>query len=256
LAHPLQVKTPKDMTLTDRPTQPPAITARQAAFWRSFRLFAGLSSEALAELAAAARPRDWAAGQVLFQRGDAGDDLIALAEGRVRLSLGTAQGRELVLRHAEAGDMLGELAVFDGAPRSADAVAVTATTGWVLDRAAMQSLARRHPDLMLSVAAYLCGRLRDTTDQMEGIALYSLEARLARFLLFTLRQIHGDDLPPDPRLRLDINQSELAAVLGASRPKVNRALQGLRDAGAVTRLDDVLACDVARLLTLAEPDAE
>jgi len=109
---------------------------------------------------------------------------------------------------------------------------------------------------MVAVTAYLCRRLRDTTDQLEGIALYNLELRLARFLLFALRQIHGDEIPDAPRLSLDLSQSDLAAVLGATRPKVNQALQRLRDAGAVSREGHVMTCDVAALRDLAEPLAD
>lgn len=223
------------------------------AVWRSFRLFEGVNADVLAEVAEAAHRRAWTAGAVLFQRGDAGDYLVALVSGRIRLGVSTAQGRELVLRHAEPGDIFGELSLFDGAPRSAEAVALVASEGFVLGKRDFEQIADRQPSLRIAVTQYLCRMLRDTTEQLEGIALYNLEARVARFLLFTLRQIHGDDLPPMPLLRLEINQSDLAAVLGASRPKVNRALQALRDTGVVQRSGAAMQCDVAELLRIADP---
>lgn len=226
----------------------------RAAFWRSFDLFAGLAPEALAALAGMAQWRRWQAGEVLFLRGDPGDWMVALAEGRVKLTLLTPQGRELILRHAEAGDTLGEFALVDGDPRSADATAVVPTAGWVLERARFAALTEAHPALGMAAARYFCRRLRDTTDQLEGIALYQLEARLARFLLFTLRQIHGDDVPEAAALRLEISQGELAAVLGASRPKVNRALLALQTGGALRRAGDALVCDAALLRAAADPE--
>ncbi|MFT7057511.1 MAG: CRP-like cAMP-binding protein [Pseudorhodobacter sp.] len=226
------------------------------AFWRSFRLFEGLEDRILTQISEAAQWREWPAGMVLFQRGDAGDYLVALVSGRVRMAISTALGRELVLRHVEAGDIMGEVALFDDAPRSADAVALVATEAFILTKRDFDTIAAREPDLRVAIIHYLCRMVRDTTDQLEGIALYNLEARLARFLLFTLRQIHGDDLPPNPLLRLEINQSDIAAVLGATRPKVNRALQSLRDLGAVLRDGDVMECDVAKLRRLSEPACE
>lgn len=226
---------------------------RKIAFWGSFQMFDGLARDLLLRIDAIAQTRDWPAGTLIFQRGDAGDYMIAIAEGRVRLSIGSAQGRELTLRHAGPGDMLGELALFDAEPRSADAVADQPTRGRLLPRAAFDALAAEHPALTGSALRYLCARLRETTEQMEGIALYGLEARMARFLLFTLRQIHGADLPPDPRLALEVTQTELAAMLGASRPKVNRALVALREAGAIRREGEAMVCDPARLAALAEP---
>ncbi|WP_054303148.1 Crp/Fnr family transcriptional regulator [Gemmobacter sp. LW-1] len=224
------------------------------AFWRSFEMFSGLPSEALAALAATARRHCWQPGEVLFQRGEPGEWMLALADGRVKLTLLTPQGRELILRHAEAGDTLGEFALIDGEPRSADATAVAPTEGWLLERARFAELAEAHPALGMAAARYFCRRLRETTDQLEGIALYQLEARLARFLLFTLHQIHGEAPPPEAPLRLEISQTELAAVLGASRPKVNRALMALQAAGALSRDGGVWHCRTAALALLAEPE--
>ena len=230
--------------------------AAKAAFWRSFDLFAGLDPAALEALAGLAQRRQWQAGETLFQRGDPGDWMLALAEGRVKLTLTTPSGRELTLRFAEAGDSLGEFALVDGEPRSADATALEPSSGWVLDRLRFAALAEAHPALGLSVARYFSRRLRATTEQLEGIALYQLEARLARFLLFTLRQLNGPaDLPPEAALRLEISQSELAAVLGASRPKVNRALQSLQVLGAIRREGEVWQLDLPALRAAADPEA-
>jgi CRP/FNR family cyclic AMP-dependent transcriptional regulator len=223
------------------------------AFWRSFRLFEGLDDPVLAKLANAAQRRHWPSGSTLFQRGDSGDYLVALAAGRVRLAVGSAQGKELVLRHAEAGDIFGELSLFDGAPRSAEAFAVVDSAGFVLAKRDYDAIALQEPTLCIAVTYHLCRMLRDTTEQLEGLALHTLEARVARFLLFTLRQIHGDDLPPNPLLLLEINQSDIAAVLGASRPKVNRALQSLRDAGVIQKSGEALECNLAMLHSIADP---
>jgi len=228
--------------------------AARPAFWRSFPPFAALSPPALAAVAAAAQPRAWPAGASLFLRGDPGDWMLAIETGRVRLGLVTQSGRELTLRLAEPGETLGEIALLDGAPRSADATALTAVTGHVIARHDFESLARRLPDLIPGFASWLARRLRETTEQLESIALYPLEARTARFLLFTLRQLHGDDLPDEAPLRMEVSQSELAAVLGASRPKVNRALLALAEAGALQKNGAGWICRTDALIALAEPD--
>lgn len=207
----------------------------------------------MAQINDAAQHRKWPIGTTLFQRGEAGEYLVALTAGRIRLSVSTPQGKELVLRHAEGGDVFGELSLFDGAPRSAEATAVVASSGFVLSRRDFDTIVAREPTLGNAVIHYLCRMLRDTTEQLEGLALYTLEARVARFLLFTLRQIHGDDLPPNPLLQLEISQSDIAAVLGASRPKVNRALQSLRDAGILQKAGEAMECNVAALLQIVDP---
>ena len=223
-------------------------------FWKSFRMFAPLPPEALEAVAAAAQSRSWGPGEVMFQRGDPGDWLVALADGRVKIALLSAAGRELVLRQAEAGEMLGELALFDARPRSADATAVTAVSGHVLTRAAFRAVATRHPALNEAALAHLSAMLRDTTAQLESIALYQLRARVARFFLYALTQLNGEDIPEGARLSPGLSQGELAALLGASRPKVNRVLQDFRDEGLLAEEGGVWVCAVALLRAEAAQD--
>ena len=223
------------------------------AYWRSFPIFEEFPADALAALAAAAIHRTWAQGTVLFQRGDEVDHLIALRSGRIKLSLITGAGKELALRHAEAGSILGEMAVLDGAPRSADAVTVVASEGHVIMRRDFGRLIAEHPDCAIATIRYLSLRLRETTDQMESIALYELDARLARFFLATLRQIHGDELPAEARLAVAMSQGELASVLGASRSKINRAILSLEEQGAIRREDGAISFDIELLKDLADP---
>lgn len=223
------------------------------SFWRSFPMFESMGDLTLTALAEGARRQEWPMGAVLFQRGDTGDYLVALESGRVRISVTAPDGRELALVHVEAGDILGELALFDSEPRSADATALVPSAGYVLPRAHFDRVATRHADVLPEIVRFLCRRLRATNDRLEAMALYGVEARVALFLLQALKAIHGRDLPPEPRLRLAFSQAELATLLGASRPKVNRALQHLMELGAIRREGDILACNVEALRSAGEP---
>lgn len=215
-------------------------------------LFAGVDEATIAALAATATRRVWQSGTVLFQRGDAGDYLLALISGRVRLSLSTPTGKELVLRHMGPGEVLGEFSLIDGQPRSADATVVEASSGVVLQRDRFLRVAGLYPQLGLALARHLCQQLRSTNYQMESIALYDLRSRVARFLLFALRSEAGAGRA---RLRMALNQTELALVLGASRPKVNQVLQSMMTDGLLERDGEDLICDVAGLQDAAEmPD--
>lgn len=235
--------------MTDTHLATPTATAR---LLKRFALFEDLSDDTLTELAASMHMRSWPAGSVLFQRGDDGDYLLAVVEGRLHLSLCGAQGRDLMLKQIEAGDVVGELAVIDGQPRAADAVAVEPIRALVLHRDPFQRIASRRPDLGLAMARALCDMLRATNFQMESIALYDLQMRVIRFFLFTLQKIHGDTLPDEGVLRLNLSQSDLSSVLGASRPKINQALQALIVAGALRREGDTIICAVDRLRSLAD----
>lgn len=217
-----------------------------------FPIFAAMQADSIAALSALVTRRSWAAGAMMFQRGEAGDHLLAIRRGRVRLSLSSPQGREVVLRASGPGEILGEMALIDGLPRSADAHALLDTDCLVLSRSAYRAVAERHPDVSLAMAQYLCSLLRSTNYQLESIAIYDLQARLARFFLFLLEQKHGANIPSAPELCHGFNQSELSAILGASRPKVNQALQALTTLGTIRREGAALVCDVPKLRHFAQ----
>lgn len=217
-------------------------------------VFADLDEPTISALAATATRRAWDTGTVLFQRGDAGDYLLALVTGQVRLSISTPGGKELVLRHMGPGEVIGEFSLIDGQPRSADAMVVQPSSGIVLQRERFLRVAETHPQVGLALARHLCQQLRSTNYQMESIALYDLRSRVARFLLFALRE-EGAKGPGRVRLLMTLNQSELALLLGASRPKVNQVLQSMMAEGVLERDGETLVCDTALLTEAAEvPD--
>ncbi|MBW0157644.1 Crp/Fnr family transcriptional regulator [Sedimentimonas flavescens] len=217
-------------------------------------LFEGLGAEIVAQIDERLLPRKWAPGSTIFQRGDAGDYMIIVTAGRVRLTLATPHGRELVLRDALPGECVGEMSVIDGEPRSSDCTTLQELCGLTLHRRDYLALCARHPDVPLAAARYLSLLLRETNDKLEALALYDLQARFARFLLAMLRQHHGTRIEAVAELPFDLTQGDIAAMLGASRPKVNRALNSLVAEGIVTRKEKLLICRVAELTEVAERD--
>lgn len=213
-------------------------------------LLAGFHEAEMATIAKAFKPTRFSSGQLIFSRNDSGDFLLLIASGRVRVSIMSEEGRELSVRHAVRGDIIGEIAVLDGLPRSADASALSDIQCFTLFRADFQALVRVFPNLSIRLIEFLCARLRTTTSQLEAIALHPIEVRLARFLLVALggrKAEQGKRVP----LELGFSQSELAQLLGASRPKVNGALGLLENAGAIKRTADRLFCDPALLAQIA-----
>ncbi len=214
-------------------------------------LFDGVSHDALQPLIAAMRERTLAAGELLCGRGDPGDRLFVVIEGRLRVSVVTAEGRELSMRIAGAGEMVGEIAAFDGRPRSTDMTAIAPTRVSALPSEAFYAALDREPLIARNALKILCGRLRDTTSQLETIALYPIEQRLARLLLVAMGAAEST---PGRRtaVTLDLSQTEIAQLLGATRSKVNVALGRLEQTGALKRTSDRLFCDRALLARFAE----
>jgi CRP/FNR family transcriptional regulator, cyclic AMP receptor protein len=231
---------------------PPPLSPRDLAVWQSFPIFGATDPAALAELAARAVRRRFPAGHPFFRKGDPGDYLLALTEGRVKLSILSAAGRELLIRIAEPGDLVGEIACLDGAERSTDAAAVTEVEALVLQRGDLREVAARHPDLHEAAIVHLAALLRATNDRLEGVALHTVEVRIARFVLVALHGLHGPDPGPRASLTPSLTQTDLAQMIGATRSTVNRVLQDFQDRRILVPDGPVWQCDLARLRAVLE----
>ncbi|MDB4224086.1 Crp/Fnr family transcriptional regulator [Granulosicoccus sp.] len=207
------------------------------------RFFAALEKDQLKEVAAQMRDQHYRKGELIFSRGDQGDQVFLIMKGRVRFSVLNSEGRELTFSHSVDGELFGEIAVLDGSPRSANAVAINDTHVKSLSRSRFKTLQQSFPVLSSSIIELLCERMRVLSDHTEGISLFSINIRLARFLLLEIER--KDNI--DSKIELEITQAELAMLLGASRPKVNVALSALEASGAITREGSSIRWDKALL---------
>jgi CRP-like cAMP-binding protein len=170
------------------------------------------------------REATYGSSQLIFGRGDPAEEMHLVVEGRVRLSVLSVEGRVLSFGHASRGDIFGEIATLDGQARTADATALTQVTTMMLSRASLRRLMEAKPLLAHAAVAFLCRRLRATSEQVEAIALHTIEVRLARFLLAALALRGPGEAGMQPIvLDLGMSQTELGLLLGASRSKVNEA---------------------------------
>lgn len=228
-----------------------AINEKHLALIEKAAMFEPLDDADRRALLAEMRPVGFDAGQVIFTRGDTGRDVYLVTQGRVRLSVLTAEGRELSFAHAETGSSFGEIAMLDEGPRSADATAVVKTDALSLGRAAFMRLAETRPHLVEAMVRFLCRRIRDADQQLEAIALCPIEVRLARFFLAATRQKDPDAVEDRVTVDLGMSQGELAMLIGASRPKVNTALSMLESSGAISRKGSQFTCDIEELSSVA-----
>lgn len=192
----------------------------------SVPLFAGLPPEQLELLVRSLRYRHCRAGDTIFRQNDDGTSFYIIESGAVKVQRASSEGKEVILAMLRPGDFFGELALFDGAPRSADAVAKVATVLLVLDRADFLAFVESHPSTAMRLLATLSRRLRRTDQLVQDAAFLDVSARLARVLL-TLSEDRGDDA------LASLTQSELAAMVGTTRESVNRWLRSFQRRGLI-----------------------
>ncbi len=171
-------------------------------------------------------------------------------DGLVKVVRSSERGDEMVLNTLGPAEVFGELALLDGSPRSASVVAVEATSVFMLSRATLLELMRQHPGLTDEFLRMLGKLVRRLTEQAADLAFLDLAGRLAKLLL-QLAEKHGG--AQDSVLDRRLTQSDLAAMIGASRPAVNRALQSLAARGLVTvQGQTIVLRDLAGLRKRAE----
>jgi hypothetical protein len=171
-------------------------------------MFAGLEPEARQRVAAAAVPRTYRKGQILFVEGDPGESLIILRRGAVAVFRTAPTGERAVLSVIRPPDVLGEVSLLDGSARSASAEAIEDSTALALSRAPSSSWSRQpaHARRRHAVAGQLIRRLtgkrRPCLPRPAG---------------------PGGQDPGTPRRRLvradgtiELNQSQLAEMAGGS----------------------------------------
>lgn len=232
-----------------------ANTATVAALLGKTAIFGALTQTDRLAVAGQMLKTELRSGQTLFARGDAGRAVYLVVSGSVRLSVFSAEGRLLSFKHANAGDIFGEIAALDGRPRTADAVALTRVVVMALAKGQLDRLIETNPRVARATIAWLCQRLRDTSAQAEAIALHPVEVRLARYLLSRLLPAPGGAARDGEAIvELGISQAELASLIGASRQKVNAALGLLEGSGAVRRMGRRIACHPTLLTRMAGPD--
>jgi CRP/FNR family cyclic AMP-dependent transcriptional regulator len=193
-------------------------------------LFRGMAAATFERIAPLATQRAYRRGEVIFSQGDPGDALFAVVSGKVRISTGSAAGREIFLNIMEPGDTFGEIALLDGGPRTATATAIAAVELVSIRRGPLFEMLEREPRAALELLRLAGQRLRWTSGLLEDAALLDSPARLAKRLL-SLGELHGEDGRDGRTIR--ISQEELASFLATSRQSVNEQLQDWKARGWV-----------------------
>ena len=207
---------------------------------RRCRLFARVDDESLALCAAGLRVRRYRKNETIFHEGDPGDSLYIVESGSVKIVLSPPDGEDVaIIATLGRAEFFGELALLDGAPHSATAIAIEPTQTLVLRRETFDQLIETQPALRRALFAALAAELRRLTDHVEDLFFLDLPGRLASSLVRRARQERPDS-STDVRLDWPFTQSELAAMVGGARQSVNRLLVDMSSRGLIRIEDDVL----------------
>lgn len=195
-----------------------------------------LPDELVATLFAQARAVKLDAQQGLFAAGDAGDSCALIDDGLLKVHSISSAGNERILAILGPGDLVGELSMIDGAPRSASVTAIRTSTLRIVSRSLFDAIAAAHPDVYRHLTLLLARRLRAIDDTLTAGSLLPLKGRTATALL-GLADAFGKDVGGGRILiSQKFTQSDLAGMAGIARENASRILQEWMQRKLVSRL--------------------
>jgi CRP/FNR family transcriptional regulator, cyclic AMP receptor protein len=188
---------------------------------RNHPIFGEFRPDLLERLSSHAARKTVRSGTAIFARGDPGTCLFAVCSGTVRISAPSPAGRSAIFNLISEGAVFGEIALLDGLPRTADAMALTECELMVIERRDFIPLLREQPEIALKVIEVLCGRLRRTTEQLADVMFLDLPGRLAKALLQLAKS--AKPTPRGPKIAL--TQDDVGKIIGISRESTNKQLR-------------------------------
>jgi CRP-like cAMP-binding protein len=218
-------------------------TEDRAALIRHCYLFAEAQPASIAQLAASSTLETRARRTDVFEAGDAPDGMRVVVSGLIRIWINDAQGRELTLTLIESGEAFGEIALLDGAARTANASVLEPAQMLLLRKTAFDAVLETDPGLARHLIVLLCDRLRRNTSDLRGFAFQDVGMRLAS-KLHDLAMGHADLSGDMARFTNRFSQTELAQMLGVTREAVNKRLAALC-------CDGILSIEEGRITVLS-----
>lgn len=210
-------------------------------------LFRELSDQDLNRLSLAIRRLSLKKGAVLFRKGDEGTSLYIVKRGKIKIVLPSRLGDEVIVTIFAEGDFFGELSLFDGQPRSADALSIEPSEIYILNRSDFLAFLQSDITAMKSILSQLAKRLRDTDDFLEDTCFLSVSARLAKKLV-SLTTAYGRSVDDQIHIDLTLTQKELGDMVGSTRESINKALKTLREQGLITTKENkIIVTDLSGL---------
>ena len=190
-------------------------------------LFSALDENELQKVAAFSIERKVNAGETIIWEGDPPDWLYVAAKGKVKVLKHASSGKELILAIFTQGNVFGEVAVFDGIPYPASAIAQVDSTVLGIKKTDLLSFLSRNPSVALKIINLMGGRIRDAHDRLRDMAGEKVDQRISNALLMISAKI-GPIIP--------FTRQEIADMTGITTETVIRVTTRLKEQGIISTI--------------------
>ena len=214
-------------------------------FIKKVPLFSSLKDEELEVLVNIGSIHNFNKENILMSVDEEGDSLYIITEGRVKVSVFSESGKEIIFSILRDGDFFGEMALLDGQPRSANITATEDSKVFILHRKDFANLLEKYPRISIKLLEELSIRLRKTDQRLESIALLDVTGRISTILV-QLGKEQGQETPEGVLIRSRPTHQEIANMVGTTRETVTRVLKQLELKGYIemTGKDVIILSDM------------
>ena len=227
--------------------------ARIRATLAKVSIFQNLPGAAVDDLARRVTLKRTPGGSAIFSQDEAGDALYVLMAGRVKVVMFGENGREVTLAVLRAGDIFGEMALFDSRPRSANVVALEPATTLALTRDDFLRHLQTYPQTSLGMLGEMSRRLRRADETIAELALCDVQDRLVRRLIALAKEDQQEN-DEGLTIRRRPTQQDLANMVGSCRETISRTFNSLARKGLIVPRGRALLV-TRRLIAMTTPSA-
>jgi len=201
-------------------------TAVSTSVLKSVPMFAAFGEDQLRALAPAVMRRDAPRGSVIMAEGDRVDSLYIVVSGRLKVMMGEADGKEVILGIIGPGEIFGEMGLIDDGPRSASVIAIEPCELLVVTKRLFKKCLVENSEVAMAVLRVVVRRLREADRKMGSLAMLDVYGRVARLLLDLSEDVNGQKVVTKRLTKQDIGR-----MIGASREMVTKVMKDLEMSG-------------------------
>jgi CRP/FNR family cyclic AMP-dependent transcriptional regulator len=205
-----------------------AATTVSSTLLKSVPLFAGLPNEQLRALASVVAHRSVPRASTIMAAGDPIDSLYIVITGRLKVMMGEADGKEVILSIIGPGEFFGEMGLIDDSPRSASVVSMEPCELLSVTKRDFKKCIAENVEMSMTVMRGLVRRLREADRKIGSLAMLDVYGRVARLLLDMSETVNGQQV-----VTRRLPKQDIAKMVGASREMVHRVMKDLQASGYI-----------------------
>ena len=219
----------------------------------SISLFSTLSKEESKELSHYIITETYKKKDVIFSEGDPPEWFYVVAEGKVKITKVSHEGKELILEIIPPNDIFGGIAVIKGFPYPANAVAMEDTKIIKLSRSDLMKIIDRFPTVMFCIAQSIGDRVKVSHETLKNIALERIEARIASLLL-KLADKTGEKTPDGLSIEIKLTRQDISEMVGTTVETTIRTMSKFKKMGIISeKTGNIIIKDIKKLRKVIDP---